>query len=93
MASTIKIDNNFYISVTGDNVSLVKEAKTGELNTKGNPVVSRNQWHYGNLGLALVKYMEEVEKNTESVGDIVTLNRQAKDQIIKSFGHLSAKDF
>lgn len=68
----MKLDENFKIEIDSYNYSLIKEEVTEEINPRtGKPIVSRDQWHYPSLNMALKKYVDEVLRPSKSVEEVL----------------------
>lgn len=66
------LDKDFRIEVDSYNYTLVKERITEQINEKtGNPIVSKDQWHYPTLKMALSKYVDEALRASEDSKEIL----------------------
>lgn len=79
----LKIDNSFYIRHDGNGYTLCKEHETGEINDKGNPVISKQNWYYAKLQYCLEKYLDECFKPNTEIQDIVSSIKEAMLNIEK----------
>ena len=69
----IKLDNNFSIETDSNNFVLKFEKETGEIHSKtGNPIISKNQWFYGNLKGCLIKYSNESLKDCQDIKEVLS---------------------
>lgn len=66
------LDKDFRIEVDSYNYTLVKERITEQINEKtGSPIVSKDQWHYPTLKMALSKYVDEALRASEDSKEIL----------------------
>jgi hypothetical protein len=66
----MKIDENYSMVVTKDFVHLHFEEE-GELNDKGNPTITKNDWYYPNIKMALKKYLNTKITDCENISEIL----------------------
>ena len=66
----MKIDENYSMLVTKDFVHL-HFTKEGELNIDGNPIITKNDWYYPNIKLALKKYLNTKITDCENISEIL----------------------
>ena len=66
------LDKDFRIEVDSYNYSLIKEEVTEEINPRtGKLIVSRDQWHYPSLNMALKKYVDEALRPSKSIEEVL----------------------
>ncbi len=78
------LDKDFKIEIDSYNYTLVKEQNTGELNkSSGKPVISRDQWHYPSLKMALKKYVDEALRPSGSIEEVLVKLEELYEMIDK----------
>lgn len=77
----MQIDENFSITKDTYNITLNYEYESGEINKKGNPIVSRNKWNFGTVEQALRKYLDETIHRCDEISDILGAIEAAKRHI------------
>lgn len=80
----MKIDDSFRIEKDTYNVTLVHEVE-GEVNKKtGKPTITKHQWHYPSIEMALKKYLTySIEKNLPINFDVKVILDTISECMIK----------
>ena len=76
----MKVDENYSMVVTKDFVHLHFEEE-GELNDKGNPTITKNDWYYPNIQMALKKYLNTKITDCENISEILDKIAEAERNI------------